>query len=83
MYYRNRFVTQYITYLNIWEALLGTFSPLSVHRSWVDNGDKVPESASHMLKWHRFRWDSYGGDMASEGQPAVVHGTDFAAGSVA
>ena len=24
--YRNRFVTQYITYLNIWEALSGTLS---------------------------------------------------------
>ena len=29
--YRNRFVTQYITYLNIREALSGTLSPLSTH----------------------------------------------------
>ena len=29
--YRNRFVTQYITYLNIWEALSGTLSSLSTH----------------------------------------------------
>ena len=29
--YRNRFVTQYITHLNIWEALSGTLSPLSTH----------------------------------------------------
>ena len=29
VYYRNRFVTQYITYLNIREALSGTLSPLS------------------------------------------------------
>ena len=30
VYYRNRFVTQYITYLNIWEALSGILSPLLV-----------------------------------------------------
>ena len=29
--YRNRFITQYITYLNIREALSGTLSPLSTH----------------------------------------------------
>ena len=29
--YRNRFVTQYITYLNIREVLSGTISPLSAH----------------------------------------------------
>jgi hypothetical protein len=27
--YRNWFVTQYITYLNIWDVLSGTLSPLS------------------------------------------------------
>ena len=31
--YRNRFVTQYITYLNIRETLSGTLSPLSTHES--------------------------------------------------
>ena len=31
IHYRNRFVTQYITYLNIQEALSGTLSPLSTH----------------------------------------------------
>ena len=29
--YRNRFVTQYITYLNIWEVFSGTLYPLSTH----------------------------------------------------
>jgi len=29
--YRNRFVTQYITYLKIRKALSGTLSPLSTH----------------------------------------------------
>ena len=53
--YKNRFVTQGITYLNIGEALSGTLSPLSTHdqlisQSWVDNGDKVPESASRIFK---------------------------------
>ena len=46
LYYRNRFVTQYITYLSIREALSGT----KISLSWVDNGDNVPESASRIFK---------------------------------
>ena len=33
--YKNRFVTQYITYLNTWEALSGTLSPLSTHERLI------------------------------------------------
>ena len=33
--YRNQFVTQYITYLNIWGALSRTLSSLSIHDRMV------------------------------------------------
>ena len=35
MDYTNQFVTQYITYLNIREALSGTLSPLSTHERLI------------------------------------------------
>ena len=33
--YRNWFVTQYFTYLNIWQALSRVFSSLSTHDKWL------------------------------------------------
>ena len=55
--YMNRFVTQYITYLNIWEALSGTSSPLSTNWFWFEplvGADLLPSTEFKMnflVKW--------------------------------
>ena len=51
--YRNQFVTQYITYLNIWGALSRNFSSLSTHdrRLWFGllvRADLLPSTGFQM-----------------------------------